>query len=223
MGGGNLTAFLGPMFAGKTEELIRLINREEYAGRTFKVYKPKRDNRYNDTKIVTNHGVSIKAKAILENGYQIITDICDELVDDIYIDEIQFFESSIIEVIRFLNSLGVNIFYAGLSTTSENKPFPFKNANPETGSPHMGDLIAGLHHTEIIVQHAYCTKCQAKAYFTHVLVKKTEAVKIGGKEEYEALCPKCYHKKHPFEPPEYYPEDIKEKVEMLKRFHRWKD
>ncbi len=221
--GGELTAFLGPMRADKTTNLINLGKKEKYAHRTFRFYKPTIDNRYSETDIVTNDGVSIEANAIPETGFQIILDFEQNPVQDIFIDEIQFFESSIIEVIRVLNFLGVNIYYAGLSTISENRPFPFKDANEE-GYPHMGDLLAGLHHTKIIVNHAYCEICQEEAYFTHSIVKKTEAVKVGGEDEYMSLCPKCYHELNPEPISDIFTDEIKEKIEILQRFHNgWRD
>ncbi|MCC7552533.1 hypothetical protein KO317_02600 [Candidatus Micrarchaeota archaeon] len=220
---GNLIACLGPMFSGKTEELVRLVNREKYAGRTFKVYKPKKDNRYDITDVVTNNGITIPANVIKEDGYQIIIDFSEFPVTDIFIDEIQFFESKIIDHIRILLSFGKNIYYSGLSTTSENKPFPFKDADPNTGCPHMGDLLAGIHHSQIIVHNAFCSKCQAEAYFTHAIIEKTEAIKVGGKEDYEALCSKCYHEVMPLIIPDYYSEDIKEKIRELQRLHGWKE
>jgi thymidine kinase len=221
--GGKLIGYLGPMFSGKTEELVRLVNREQYANRTFAVYKPITDDRYHKLNIVTNNGIQISAKAIPEDGFQIICDFFEVPFQDVFIDEIQFFESTIIESIRLLNSLGSNVFYAGLSTTSENKPFPFKDADPITGYPHMGDLIAGLHHSQITIQNAFCSTCQDEAHFTNSLIAKQEAVKVGGKQEYEALCAKCYYRLHPYEIPKEMPEEIKKKIQELQRFYGWRN
>ena len=87
----------------------------------------------------------------------------------------------------------------------------------------MGDLIAGIHHSEIIVQNAFCSECQTEAYFTHALIEKTEAVNVGGEEKYTALCSRCYNVKHPFEINDEFPEDIKEKMRILQRLHGWRD
>ena len=217
--GGKLIGILGPMFSGKTEEFIRRIKREEIAGRSFLVFKPLRDDRYDKTNVVTNDGVHIPAKAILENGYQIIDELLENWVKTVFIDEIEFFESSIVPIVKTIIFSGRNVVYTGMPSLAENRPFPFKDAD-SSGRPHIGDLL-GLHHDEMLLLHAVCTKCGNDASYTFFLKgEKKEAVVVGGKELFTALCPGCYHNEQSVYDRlmgeiEALPEDLSEKLKQL--------
>ena len=100
------------MFSGKTEELIRRINVLSYAKKDIFVFKPKIDNRYSNTEIVSHSGARVPCK-IVEKAQDILKLINDD-VEVVAIDEVQFFDKDIIAVCEYLADKGIRVIAAGL-------------------------------------------------------------------------------------------------------------
>jgi len=190
---GKITTITGPMFSGKTTELLRIKSREEIAKRYSLVFKPKLDNRYSDVSIINHNGVKEEAIAV-DNPGSILKIINDYLNSEeqnkaqlinIFIDEVQFFNSEIIDIISTISKKGVNVFSCGLNQTFEGKAFPFKDKKD-----HIGTLMALSDY--VIHLDAVCNKCGGSATKTYRLGDSKETVILGGTEKYQARCSKCF-------------------------------
>ena len=118
---GFIEVVCGPMFAGKTEELIRRIKRLEYAKQSVLVFKPKIDTRYAVNEIVS-HNLSKKPSILIENSSEIL-DYISESVDAIVIDEVQFFDFDIVEILENLADQGIRVIVGGLDRDFRGEPF----------------------------------------------------------------------------------------------------
>jgi thymidine kinase len=118
--GGWLEVVCGPMFSGKSEELIRRLRRAEIAGQRALIVKPQIDNRYDIGHVVSHAGAKMRAVAVsrpedipgLADGY-----------DAVGIDEVQFFDPEIVLVIDILVARGVRVVAAGLDQDFRGLPF----------------------------------------------------------------------------------------------------
>lgn len=180
---GIIEMICGPMFAGKSEELLRRINRLIYAKKKFLVFKPKIDNRYSETEVVSHNKKSYKAIAI-EKGSQIL-DYYKEGIDAVCIDEVQFFDDSIVEVCDYLANLGVRVICAGLDCDFKNDPFPIS-----------AKLIAKAE--DVTKLTAICAVCGREATKTQRLINgeppsiNDPVVLVGASEAYEPRCRRCH-------------------------------
>ena len=102
----------GCMFAGKTEELIRRINVLSYAKKNIIVFKPKIDNRYSDSEIVSHSGAKVPC-LVVEKAQDILKKI-EADTEVVAIDEVQFFDKDIVEVCEYLADKGIRVMVAGL-------------------------------------------------------------------------------------------------------------
>ena len=118
---GFIEVVCGPMFAGKTEELIRRIKRLEYAKQNVLVFKPKIDTRYAVNEIVS-HNLSKKPSILIENSSEILDYVTEE-VDAIVIDEVQFFDFEIVEILENLADQGIRVIVGGLDRDFRGEPF----------------------------------------------------------------------------------------------------
>jgi len=175
---GCIEVICGSMFSGKTEELIRRLRRAEFANQKIAIFKPVVDNRYSDVEVVSHDSKSIKSQPIkspaemleLEQGVKVVG-----------IDEAQFFDNSIVEVVQFLANHGVRVIIAGLDTDYLGKPF----------GP-MPALMAIAEDVQKV--HAICVKCGNLANHSHRLSKSDDLVVLGEKDIYEPLCRDCFNK-----------------------------
>lgn len=175
---GSIEVVCGSMFSGKTEELIRRIERARFAKLKTIIFKPKIDVRYHETKVVSHNSNSIEsipvgdAKEILKlaNNMQVIG-----------IDEAQFFDEEIIEVCDFFADRGMRVIVAGLNLDSDGNPF----------GP-MPQLLAKADY--ITKLHAICVECGDLAQYTSSKEDKKQLVLLGESETYEPLCRKCFKK-----------------------------
>jgi len=193
---GKLTTITGPMFSGKTTELLRLFSREEIARRKSLLFKPAIDNRYSESKVVNHDGRAISAN-IVKSSEEIHQTVIDYLESEenkvsplinVFIDEVQFFESDILHVIKKLTDKEINVFTCGLNQTYLGDPFPFKD-----GKNHIGFLMAISDY--IIHLDAVCNNCGEAATKTYRKGDLTETVVIGGTDIYQARCIKCFKQK----------------------------
>ena len=193
---GKLTTITGPMFSGKTTELLRLFSREEIGKRKSFLFKPSIDNRYSESKVVNHDGRAISANIVKssEEIYQTIIDYLESSENkekpliNVFIDEVQFFESDILEVIKKLTDQGINVFTCGLNQTYLGDPFPFKD-----GKNHIGFLMAISDY--VVHLDAVCNNCGEAATKTYRKGEQTDTVIIGGTDLYQARCTKCFKQK----------------------------
>jgi thymidine kinase len=169
----------GGMFSGKTEELLRRIRRARIAKQKVQLFKPKIDTRYSINNIQSHEGMSEPSIPVLK-----AEDIVKELKENtqvIGIDEIQFFDSDMLDLVQKLANENKRIIVAGLDMMANATPF--------------GIMPALLSIAEDITKlHAVCMRCGASASFTkYILPEGTPGV--GGKEAYIACCRNCYNKK----------------------------
>lgn len=119
--GGYIEVVCGPMFAGKTEELIRRINRLEYAKQKYIVFKPHVDNRYGDDLIVS-HNKNKKSAINIKSSKEILNYINDD-IDVVIVDEAQFFDNDIVQVVDYLADQGFRVIVGGLDRNFRGEPF----------------------------------------------------------------------------------------------------
>jgi len=119
---GFIEVVCGPMFAGKTEELIRRIVRLKYAKKKVIVFKPKIDNRYTEEPLLVSHSKITEPTYVIEHSYEILEYI-DDTVDAIVIDEAQFFDSGIVRIANDLADRGLRVIVGGLDMDFKGEPF----------------------------------------------------------------------------------------------------
>jgi thymidine kinase len=180
--GGWLEVVCGPMFSGKSEELIRRLRRAEIAGQRALIVKPAVDNRYDVSHVVSHAGSKMRAVSAgssadvlrLAAGY-----------DAVGIDEVQFFDDGIVDAIESLIALGARVVAAGLAQDFRAQPF---------GS--MPTLLCVADFVDKL--EAVCHRCGGPATLTQRLVDGRPApfdgatVQIGALDSYEARCRPCY-------------------------------
>lgn len=172
-----LDAITGPMFSGKTEDLLRRIRRAQYDGRTEGIFlfKPKLDKR-NGNQIETHYGDKITCKLVNSIDFYNFADS-----DLIAIDEFQFFDDDdIISHIVHSSEKGLRIIIAGLSLDSSGKPF---------GA--MAKIMPYCDHITSLM--AICKCCGEDATRTYRKSKEESKILIGDSESYEPRCLKCWY------------------------------
>ena len=178
----SLEVITGPMFAGKTSELIRLVERAVYAKKRVAIFKPALDKRYSESEVVTHNGLRYQAYVIPTNeeGIQTIRQISNDL-DVIGIDEAQFFPRIIVKLCDELVSKGKRVIVSGLNLDFRGEPFEV-----------MADFL--VRADPIYYLTAVCTICGKEATRTQRLIDGNPApynsprIMVGGKELYEARC-----------------------------------
>lgn len=182
---GFVEVITGCMFAGKTEELIRRIKVLEYAKQKIVVFKPKIDNRYAEDQVVSHAGS--KTPCLNAEGAEDILNYVNEHPDTdvVAIDEVQFFDEDIIDVIDELAKRGKRVMCAGLDMDFRAEPF--------------GVMPILLTTAEFVTKlTAVCTVCGAPATRTQRLVNGKPAaydsptILVGAREDYEARCRHCH-------------------------------
>jgi len=164
------------MFSGKTEELIRRVRRAQIAKQAVAVFKPRIDDRYSETEVISHSNQKLTAK-LVDNATEIIKSITDEQV--IGIDEAQFIKGDLPALVRMLAQNGKRVIVAGLDTDYRGEPF----------EP-MPQLICEAEFVTKVM--AVCHKCGAPAHRTQRLGIQTERILVGGEATYEARCRDCW-------------------------------
>jgi len=167
----------GSMFSGKTEELIRRLNRAKIAHQKVEIFKPVIDVRYSVDEVVSHNENAIRSTPV-DTASNILLLTGD--VDVVGIDEAQFFEPAIVEVCNKLADMGIRVIVAGLDMDFQGKPF----------GP-MPHLIAIAEYVTKV--HAICMRCGSLANFSHRLSLDEKLVVLGEKNEYEPLCRECFN------------------------------
>jgi len=175
---GWIEVMCGSMFSGKTEELIRRLKRAQIANLRVEIFKPALDTRYDKEDIVTHDGISIKSTPV-KNAKDIL-DLVNN-IDVIGVDEAQFFDDDIVEVVNELAVKGSRVIVAGLDMDFKMKPF-----GPMPNLLAVADYVTKL--------HAICVKCGDIANYSYRHISSDETVVLGEKDVYEPRCRSCYHK-----------------------------
>ena len=174
---GSIEVICGSMFSGKTEELIRRMKRAQFAKQAVAIYKPCIDVRYSEDKVVSHDSNSIPSTPIDSPAKML--DLSND-VEVVGVDEAQFFDESIVEVVQTLANRGIRVIIAGLDTDFLGKPF--------------GPMPALMAVAEDIQKvHAICVRCGSPANHSHRLSKSDELVVLGETDIYEPLCHHCYN------------------------------
>jgi thymidine kinase len=173
---GWIEVICGSMFSGKTEELIRRLKRAKIAQLRVEIFKPASDTRYHDEDIVSHNQNSIRSTPVLSaSEILLLAGDCDV----VGLDEVQFFDDSIVEVANLLANQGKRVVIAGLDMDFKGIPF----------GP-MPKLMAVAEYVTKV--HAVCVQCGDVAHYSYRIVDKEETVLIGETESYQARCRACF-------------------------------
>jgi thymidine kinase len=177
---GRLEVITGPMFSGKSEELIRRLKRARIARQRVACFKPDIDLRYHRTAIASHSSQTHDAETVA-NVERLRAALYPQLaqVEVIGIDEAQFFDHAIIPLTVELIHLGKRIVLAGLDTTFTAEPF-----GPIPALMAIADEVTKL--------SAVCMVCGAPAIHTQRLGSSQELVVVGAAGVYEARCRTCF-------------------------------
>jgi thymidine kinase len=180
--GGWLEVVCGPMFSGKSEELIRRLRRAEIAGQRALIVKPQIDDRFDIGHVVSHAGATMRAVAVsdpadipgLVDGYDVVG-----------VDEVQFFPLEIVLVLDGLVEKGMRVVASGLDQDFRGLPF--------------GPMPELLCRAELVDKlQAVCHRCGGPATMTQRLVDGSPAaadgatIVVGALEQYEARCRSCH-------------------------------
>lgn len=167
----------GSMFSGKTEELIRRMNRARIANLQVEIFKPAVDTRYHETEVVS-HNSNAVASTPVSSSLNIL--LMTKGADVVGIDEAQFFDEEIVYVCETLAQQGIRVIVAGLDMDYLGKPF----------GP-MPKLMAIAEYVTKV--NAICVVCGDLA--THSFRKTADngLVMLGEKDTYEARCRHCFN------------------------------
>lgn len=177
---GCIEVICGSMFSGKTEELIRRLKRVKIANLRVEIFKPKMDVRYDESNIVSHDENAILSSPV-ESSQSIL--LLANNVEVVGIDEAQFFDDQLPEVVDQLALKGIRVIVAGLDMDFTGKPFgqmPYLLAK--------ADFITKL--------HAICMQCGHLANYSYRKLQSNTQVMIGEKDLYEPRCRKCFYNQH---------------------------
>jgi len=176
-GTGWIEVIVGSMFSGKSEELIRRLNRARIARQKVQVFKPAIDVRYTAEEIASHSGLKHLSRPVSTTA-----EMMQHVEDDtqvIGIDEGQFFDMEIVDAVNRMARAGKRVIVAGLDQDYTGKPF----------EP-MPQLLSVAEF--ITKTHAICVKCGSTANYSQRTVESEARVEVGASDKYEARCRKCF-------------------------------
>ena len=176
-GTGWIEVIVGSMFSGKSEELIRRLNRARIARQKVQVFKPKIDARYSIKEIASHSGQKHDSTPV-SSAAQLMKQVLSD-TQVVGIDEGQFFDMELISAVNELANSGKRVIIAGLDQDYTGKPF----------EP-MPQLLSVAEF--ITKTHAICVKCGSTANYSQRTVESEERVEVGASDKYEARCRKCF-------------------------------
>jgi len=182
---GKAVFITGPMFCGKTEELIRIAHRYKIADKNTLILKKRGENRYGENVIVTHNNRAIKAKEI--NSFTEVFPVISNMatyreINAVFIDEVQFIKDITKDNINHVTKLGINLYMSGLTLDSFQLPF--------------SEIIGFLPYVDIVQLESVCNFCgrfNAKYTFRN-FKENTEQIFVGGIDSYKAICASCLNK-----------------------------
>lgn len=181
-GGGWLEVVAGPMFSGKSEELIRRVTRALIARQSVRVFKPAIDDRYDAIAVASHAGRTLEAEAV--DGVDDLRKRLDEAPEVVAIDEAQFFEPELIDLVQDLADAGARIIVAGLDLDFRGEPF--------------GPVPTLLAKAEAVEKLTAICRCGRAATRTQRLIGGHPAhyddpiILVGATESYEPRCRACH-------------------------------
>ncbi|AZZ65790.1 thymidine kinase [Metamycoplasma phocicerebrale] len=176
---GSIEIITGPMYSGKSEELLRKCRTLFYMGFNTLIIKPEFDNRFSDDEIVSRSGLRKKTTSLsdIKKVYDLLK---KEKYDAILIDEAHFFNNDIVEVADDLANKGYLVIIAGLDQDYLHKPF--------------GPMPALIAIAEKVTKlQAICVVCKNPASMSYRKINSDEQKLLGDYNEYEPRCRKCYN------------------------------
>ncbi len=175
----------GPMFSGKSEELIRRVTRSKIARLPVQTFKPSLDDRYAHRAVVSHSALSVEATPVADSAALL------RAVDDgtrvVGVDEGQFFDDGLVDVAETLADAGKQVIVAGLDLDYLRRPF----------EP-IPTLCGRAEYVTKML--AVCHRCGGPALYTQRIVKSEELVVLGATDAYEARCRMCYDPSEPEQP-----------------------
>jgi thymidine kinase len=174
---GWIEAICGPMFSGKSEELMRRLRRAMIARKRVQVFKPAIDDRYSGDEIVSHTEMRMKSETVYK-----VSDILSQLdwrTQVVGIDEANFLGQELVEIATQLADSGKQVIVAGLDTDYMGRPFP-----------PMPDLLTLAE--SITKTLAICMRCGNPAKHTQRLVESSDLIVVGAAGMYEARCRRCF-------------------------------
>ncbi len=174
---GWIEVIVGPMFSGKSEELIRRLRRAEIARQRVQIFKPMIDQRYAANEIVSHSGLGI-ASDLVKGAEEVFVKV-EPRTEVVGIDEAQFLGEALVESCVRLADMGKRVIVAGLDTDFLGRPF----------EP-MPRLLAVAE--EITKLLAICVRCGNPAVHTQRMVASGDLIVVGAAGMYEARCRRCF-------------------------------
>jgi thymidine kinase len=174
---GWIEVIVGPMFSGKSEELIRRLRRAEIARKKVQIFKPLIDDRYSKNGIVSHSGLEIPSDPV-RDAHEIINKV-HILTEVVGIDEGQFLGEGLVTVCQKLAEAGKRVIVSGLDMDYLGRPF----------EPLPRLLTVAEEITKLL---AICIRCGNPAVHTQRLVHSDELIVVGAKGMYEARCRRCF-------------------------------
>jgi thymidine kinase len=174
---GWIEVICGPMFSGKTEELIRRLRLSLIAKQKVEIFKPAIDNRYSGEHIESHDEARFKCTPLADAAK--ILELVGDHTRVVGIDEAQFFDERIVAVCQKLANRGMRVIAAGLDQDYLGHPF----------GP-MPELMAVAE--SILKLKAVCMVCGGLASRSQRLTPETSQVVVGASDHYEARCRACY-------------------------------
>ena len=176
-GTGWIEVIVGSMFSGKSEELIRRLNRARIARQKVQVFKPAIDARYSESEIASHSGLKHLSHPVSTTAQML--GLVEDDTQVVGIDEGQFFDMEIVNAVNFLARSGKRVIIAGLDQDYMGRPF----------EP-MPQLLSVAEF--ITKTHAICVKCGSTANYSQRTVASEERVEVGAADKYEARCRRCF-------------------------------
>ncbi|HEV2846276.1 MAG TPA: thymidine kinase [Thermoanaerobaculia bacterium] len=170
------------MFSGKSEELVRRLRRAALARQVVQVFKPAADARHDPQRLITRDKRELEAVSVAcscELRQKLLAN-----VQVVGIDEAQFFDEGLVDLVCELADSGVRVIVAGLDLDFLRRPF----------GP-MPSILSIAEYVDKV--HAVCMRCGAPAHYSQRIAGGGEQLQLGDTESYEARCRSCYE---PFQP-----------------------
>jgi thymidine kinase len=174
---GQLEVICGSMFSGKTEELIRRLRRARIARQRIQVFKPGTDDRYSTEHVVSHAQDRFDAQRVKTSAD--LLRAVDDRTDVIGVDEVQFFDAGIVEVLDKLANRGKRVIVAGLDQDYLGRPF----------EPMPQIMAIAEYVTKTL---AVCVRCGEPANRSQRLASAEDRVLVGAAESYEPRCRRCF-------------------------------
>lgn len=174
---GWIEVVVGPMFSGKSEELIRRLRRAEIGKQRVQIFKPVIDQRYAKNGIVSHSGLEI-ASELVHSGDEVLEKV-QPRTEVVGIDEAQFLGDSVVAACVKLADLGKRVIVAGLDTDFMGRPF----------EPIPRLLAVAEEITKLL---AICVRCGNPAVHTQRTVASEDLIVVGATGMYEARCRRCF-------------------------------